>query len=261
MERAYFNGILGNQHPEKPGVMLYYTPLGMGFNKGTVGDQNPFGWGNQFESFWCCYASGIEQWAKIADNVYFHTPDDKQLYINLYVASTLTWTRPNGTVILSQQTNFPLEPEMKFTITKQATSAEFEVMLHIPYWVNGGSLTVNGNSWNATFTPSTFISVKRVWMEGDTFSLTLPMSLHLSPINDAPNYSAVMHGPLVLVGLTTRPHTINLNSQSLENCFQAVSGQPSTFQTTTSCSDEQLTFMPLFQVVDENYGVYWEIKN
>jgi DUF1680 family protein len=32
-EKAYFNGILGNQKPNTPGVMTYFTPLGMGFSK------------------------------------------------------------------------------------------------------------------------------------------------------------------------------------------------------------------------------------
>jgi hypothetical protein len=32
-ERAYFNGIIGNQKPNTPGVMLYFTPLGMGYSK------------------------------------------------------------------------------------------------------------------------------------------------------------------------------------------------------------------------------------
>lgn len=30
------------------------------------------GWGDPFNTFWCCYGSGVESFAKLADSIYFH---------------------------------------------------------------------------------------------------------------------------------------------------------------------------------------------
>lgn len=53
-ERTIFNGIMGIQRGEQPGVMLYMLPLGPGVSKA----RSYHGWGNKFDSFWCCYGTG-----------------------------------------------------------------------------------------------------------------------------------------------------------------------------------------------------------
>ena len=45
---ALTNGVLGIQHGETPGVMLYLLPLGVGVTKGN----SSRGWGTPFHSFW-----------------------------------------------------------------------------------------------------------------------------------------------------------------------------------------------------------------
>ena len=53
-ERALVNGILGTQRGQQPGVMIYMMPMGPGESKAV----SYHGWGNKFDSFWCCYGSG-----------------------------------------------------------------------------------------------------------------------------------------------------------------------------------------------------------
>ena len=80
-ERAFFNGILPTQHPSD-GEKAYYTPLASGFWKlfGTPG-----------QGFWCCHGSGVENFAKAGDSIYFHDADG--IYVNLFVASEVQWPR------------------------------------------------------------------------------------------------------------------------------------------------------------------------
>lgn len=54
-ERALTNGVLSIQRGREPGVMLYLLSLEPGKSK----KDNSHGWGTQFESFWCCYGTGI----------------------------------------------------------------------------------------------------------------------------------------------------------------------------------------------------------
>lgn len=54
-ERALVNGIMGVQRGQQSGVMIYMLPLGSGMSKA----RSYHGWGNKFDSFWCCYGTGI----------------------------------------------------------------------------------------------------------------------------------------------------------------------------------------------------------
>ncbi len=40
-------------------------------------------------SFWCCTGTGVEEYSKINDSIYWH--DDKGLYVNLFIPSELNW--------------------------------------------------------------------------------------------------------------------------------------------------------------------------
>ena len=78
-ERGLFNHILASQDPAT-GMMCYYVPLKPGaFKTYSTPDQ----------SFWCCVGTGMENHAKYPDSIYFH--DDTSLYVNLFIASELSW--------------------------------------------------------------------------------------------------------------------------------------------------------------------------
>ena len=62
-ERALFNCRLGTQHPDD-GRLMYYFPLASGYWKL---------YGSALDAFWCCTGTGVEEYAKLADSIYFHT--------------------------------------------------------------------------------------------------------------------------------------------------------------------------------------------
>lgn len=54
-ERALTNGVLSIQRGTEPGVMIYMLPLGNGRSKA----DSYHGWGTRFNTFWCCYGTGV----------------------------------------------------------------------------------------------------------------------------------------------------------------------------------------------------------
>ena len=64
-------------------------------------------------SFWCCVGTGMENHAKYADTIYFH--DETSLYVNLFVASELTWKEKGLRV--RQETRFPKKDTTELTFT------------------------------------------------------------------------------------------------------------------------------------------------
>jgi len=54
-ERALTNGVLSIQRGTDPGVMIYMLPLGPGVSKA----HTYHSWGTPFNTFWCCYGTGV----------------------------------------------------------------------------------------------------------------------------------------------------------------------------------------------------------
>lgn len=252
-ERAYFNGILPAQRPDN-GMMIYYLPLAGGDTKN---------WGTPRETFWCCYCTGIESFAKLADSVYFHDAKDG-LYVNLYVPTALDW-REKG-IRVTQTTRFPEEPGSTLTV-HAARPTPMALNLHVPYWAKGFAVTVNGKPVSAAAGPTSYATVRRTWREGDVVHVSTPMALHTQAMPDDPSLRAVMYGPLVLAGVMdkTTPIADDLNTGYLvQNAnedparwLKPVPGKPLTFRTVGQKND--LTFVPLYDIIDQRFGVYWDL--
>lgn len=252
-ERNYFNGILPAQRPDT-GMMIYYLPLEAG---------NIKHWGGRLDAFWCCYGTGVESFAKLQDSVYFHDAGDG-LYVNLYVPSELTWAEKR--VRLTQQTRFPEAETSTFTI-HAARPTHIALHLHVPYWAAGYKITVNGRPFATATRPTSYAVVSRTWREGDTVGVTLPMALHTKAMPDDPTMQAVMYGPLVLAGVMDgqTPRTadrqttgeLRVASPVPTNWLKPVPGRPLMFRTVGQAHDT--TFIPLYQIIDQPYGVYWSL--
>ena len=80
-ERGFINEILSSINPDS-GMTTYFKPMGTGYHKV---------FGTETESFWCCTGTGMENLTKLNDSIYFH--DGSDLYVNLFVSSTLNWTK------------------------------------------------------------------------------------------------------------------------------------------------------------------------
>jgi DUF1680 family protein len=251
-ERAYFNGILPAQRPDN-GMMIYYLPLAGGDTKD---------WGSPRDAFWCCYGTGIESFAKLADSVYFHSADG--LFVNLYVPTELNWKQKGLRV--TQTTRFPEESGSTLTIHAQAPTA-MSLNLRVPYWAKGFAVTVDGKPVSVTTQTTSYATIRRTWRDGDVVRVATPMALHTQAMPDDPSLKAVMYGPLVLAGVMDdkTPIADDVNTGYLRQnpdinpatWLKPVPGKPLTFRTVGQPHD--LTFIPLYDVIDQRFGVYWDL--
>ena len=271
-ERAYFNGILPTQHPAD-GEKAYYTPLAAGYWK-------LFGAPNA--GFWCCHGTGVENFSKLADSVYFH--DDDGIWVNLFVPSEVTW-KDRG-IRLVQATRFPESDTTTLTV-RVPTPTRMALRVRVPYWVaDGGSARLNGKALQAFAGPGSYLVLDRTWRDDDRVDIRLPMQLHAHPMPDDSSVQAVMYGPLVLVGRMgtqgitagnrraepTKPRTvpefrnpappptpeIAAASDEVTSWVAAVPGKPLEFQ--TKGQEMSMTLVPLYRLFDERYVVYWNVS-
>ena len=270
-ERAYFNGILPTQHPAD-GEKVYYTPLASGYWKL---------FGTPDKGFWCCHGSGVENFAKLSDSIYFH--DDRGIWVNLFVASEVQW-REKG-VRLVQETKFPEAGTTALTV-RTAKPVRLALRVRVPYWAAGGSAKLNGRALDAFASPSSYLVLDRTWKDGDRVEMTLPMTLHAHVMPDDATVQAVMYGPLVLVGrmgtdgitdenrraVPTAPRTvpnyrnpapprapeITAPSDEVSSWVKPVPGKPLEFRTVGQATET--TLVPLHQLFDERYAAYWKVN-
>ena len=262
-ERVLFNHRMGTIDPET-GTTVYYLALGSGYSKI---------YAMPFDSFWCCNGTGVEEFAKLTDTIYFH--DDNSLFVNLYIASDVNWVEKGMRV--TQQTSFPEEQGTTLLISA-SRPVEVDVKLRVPYWTKGGSVKVNGRPVLAFADPGSYLVLRGPWKNGDRIELSLPMHLHAAPLPDKESLQAAMYGPLVLAARfeeeprekwyrhftaqekqEPRPTLQFKGKLNDPSSWLEPAGGKLTFR--AASQGQAITFVPLSSILHERYSVYQEIND
>jgi DUF1680 family protein len=262
-ERALLNHRIGAIQP-KTGHTQYYLSL-------TPGAWKTFC--TEDQSFWCCTGTGIEEYSKLTDSIYWH--DEDGVYVNLFIPSELTW--PEKAFRLRQDTQFPNQPRTALVVTSDKP-VHLAVRLRIPSWLaSGPTVKLNGRPLEATATPGSYLTLARTWKKGDRVEMELPMRLHIEAMPDDPKLQAILYGPLVLAGdlgaeglteqLITGPMGPRVQALPIEvPTFRAAADpaswikpgdQPLSFRTTDQ--PKNVALVPLNAIFDKRYSVYWEV--
>jgi hypothetical protein len=265
-ERALYNDILASQDPET-GMFVYLMSLKPGSFKT---------YSTPEDSFWCCVGSGMENHTRYGDAIYFH--DDTALYVNLFIASELSWRGKN--LVLRQETKFPEgdTTQLKF---KCGQPVKFALKIRWPAWAQPAiAVRVNGKKQKISGQPGSYVTLDREWRDGDRVDIQLPMALHTEPLPGTTNIVALLYGPIVLAGeLGTNgmpnPYTNNqtafvrsptppvpvfvaADQKSLLTHVHPMGG-PLTFRTKNLGRPDDVTLIPFYKAQHERYNVYWSL--
>jgi DUF1680 family protein len=262
-ERSLLNMRLGTIQP-KTGHTQYYVSH-------TPGAWKTFN--SEDKSFWCCTGSGVEEYSKLNDSIYWR--DAEGIFVNLFIASELDWAEKGFR--LRQDTKFPEEAGTTLTVSA-AKPGSLAMRLRIPAWTKSASVKINGRAIDVTPTPGSYLTLNRVWKAGDKIEMTLPMHLSVEAMPDDPKTQAFLYGPLVLAGdlggeglteqLTVGPNAPRMRAMPIEvPSFRAAgadpaswirpAGAPLTFRTTGQQRDVLL--MPLNSIFGKRYSIYWQV--
>ncbi|KAI9100252.1 hypothetical protein K1719_024470 [Acacia pycnantha] len=217
-ERALTNGVLGIQRGTEPGVMIYMLPQGPGVSKAKTG----LGWGTKFDSFWCCYGTGIESFSKLGDSIYFEEGGNPSLYIIQYISSSFNWK--SGGLMLNQTVapTSSWDPYLRITFTFSPTTGTVSsstLNLRIPTWahLDNAKALLNDQALSLP-SPGNFLSITRKWSVNDKLTIQIPLTIRTEAIkDDRPHYAslqAILYGPYLLVGHTTSDWDIKVGSNA-----------------------------------------------
>ena len=277
-ENTFLNAIMSSQNPET-GMTMYFQPMATGYFKV---------YSTEFTKFWCCTGSGMENFTKLGDSIYFK--NDNALYVNQYISSAVDWEQRQVKIV--QETDIPNSDFSKLTVhTENGSDADIDIYFRVPDWIAGEcSVTVNGNAYDAVVSNG-YAVVKGPFADNTSVEITLPMEIRAYALPDNENVYGFKYGPVVLSALlgsedmtqgttgveVTIPQTklistdyvpggsdmVNiLNGASvkefMDNINESLVKAEGKLEFSLLNTDSSLIFVPHFSQYKERYGIYWE---
>lgn len=184
-EQGLFNQILGSRRDvdstANP-MVTYFVPVRPGQRR-TYGNNGT-----------CCGGTGMENHTKYQDSIYFRAADDSALYVNLYIASTLTWHEKRFTI--TQTTNYPYEGRSALVVDG---SGPLDLKLRVPTWIRKGyTVRINGAAQRVDAKPGTYVTISRQWKPGDKVEVDMPFTFRAERTLDNPAVQSIFYGPTLL---------------------------------------------------------------
>ena len=263
-ENTFINAILSSQNPET-GMTTYFQPMATGYFKV---------YSSETDHFWCCTGSGMENFSKLGDSIYFH--NSNSLYVNRFTSSKIDWQEKCLKII--QETNLP---NVKFTING---SNKVQIVLRVPDWTNNPTVKINGEEIKVKVKKGLII-LDREWQNGDIIEYNLPMKITVHPLPDNKNAVAFKYGPWVLsadmgtnkmqTGVTGVNVTIPMEDETisdvlvieddtisnwLKNINENLVQEDNTLKFTLKGTNQKLTFLPHYKQHTNRYGIYFHLE-
>lgn len=144
----------------------------------------------------CCFSNMHQGWPKFTASLWYATPDNG-LAALAYSPSEVTAKVGSGrTVTITEDTFYPMDGEINFTVAFKDTKrpGEFPLHLRVPGWCNSPAVSINGTAADITVRDGVIV-LAREWRHGDRVTLTLPMDVRVSRWYE--NSAAIERGPLV----------------------------------------------------------------
>ena len=262
-ENTFINAILSSQNP-KTGMTTYFQPMATGYFKV---------YSTPTDHFWCCTGSGMENFSKLGDSIYFY--NSESLYVNRFTSSVVNWEEKG--LKITQETDLP---NIKLTING---SAKGEIVLRVPDWTNNPIVKINGVEIDFK-AENNLVILEKEW-NNDTIEYTLPMQITVHPLPDNKNAVAFKYGPYVLsadmgankmeTGVTGVNVTIPVEDETisdvlviendtienwLENINENLAKDENELIFTLKGTNQNLTFSPHYKQHTNRYGIYFHLE-
>ena len=266
IERALYNGFLAQQNKET-GMPTYFLPMLPGSRKK---------WGSRTRDFWCCFGTMVQAQTMYPELIWYAAEDG--VTVSQYIPSEAKILLPSGNVRLNQRihmkdyNNQVLFDEhsggrvsrwsLRFTVASDAKKP-WTLKLRVPQWCAGEPvLALNGESVQA-IQQNGFLEISRSWGEEDQLDVFFPSRVVFENLDGAEELVCAVDGPIVLAGLTDHdtgiqgdlndPESILLPEQS--HTYGAFVWTQNVYLTRKQ--KENFRMIPLYEVTDEKYTVYY----
>lgn len=276
IERCIYNGFLAQQNAEN-GMPDYFLSLTTGSKKE---------WATKTRDFWCCQGTLIQSAAKYPEMIYSVDDDSSILYVNQYISSVLEERVGETEIKLTQslsmkgydaQTLFDEHGTSEksrwrfhfdIEIPSKKGKKSISLALRIPEWASGDAeLSVNGKimlmNKNDDKLANGYVIIPSV-KNGAAIDISFVSEVKAERLPDDEGTAAFVDGPIVLAGLTADVDVIYGDFDNPGDFMSPVSEH--TYDTyiwlqnnyRTKKQPRSIKFVPLYDVKDEAYTIYFE---
>jgi hypothetical protein len=144
-------------------------------------------------NFGCCTANMHQGWPKFTRSLIMSTPDGGLAALAYAPCEARAFVADGIPVTVAVDTDYPFDEKIVFHIGL-AAAASFPLLLRIPAWADRARIEINGET---VMTPPAgkFARLERMWRNGDTVILTLPMDIRITRGHEG--LVSVYRGPLL----------------------------------------------------------------
>ena len=159
-----------------------------------IDNRGPFLAMNPFSSR-CCQHNHTQGWPYYTEHLILATPDNGVAAVMYGACSATVKVANGGTVEIVEETNYPFEEAISFTINP-SKAVRFPFYLRIPTWAANSSISINGETIEKQLVVGKYACIDREWRKGDKVVLNVPMELHQSVWNINQDSRSINYGPL-----------------------------------------------------------------
>ena len=145
----------------------------------------------QTPHFGCCQANFHQGWPKLVKNMIYASTDGG-LSIAVWGPCEARVKLPAGNVVLVVDSDYPFDEAITVNIQVERP-CQFPLHLRIPGWAKDASVECNGDSFRAD--AGTYVTIDRLWQDGDQVSLRFPMPVRVQAGHGG--LISVFRGPLL----------------------------------------------------------------
>jgi len=251
------------------------TPLGRGVSRPQANWNEGFGSPNA--TFWCCYGTGVESFAKLGDSIYFRNDQSLEMWVSQFVSSTVQWRAAglkvsqnvvfsaDGKVLEVDLVVLAAEPSIATAVSEADLDSTPTIHMRIPAWAVQQFTSISVNDKDVVrpgdARTGSFLGITRHFVVGDTIRARFGMRARFERINDNraeyANVGSLHYGPLSLAGLSIGRFALKADPVAIDDWFN-ITG-PLRFQA-TGAGNTTFDLLPLNRVVTENYTAYFNIS-
>ncbi len=160
---------------------------------------------------------------------YVYSAGQDTVYTHLYIGGEAQIAVGGGTIRLRQESSYPWEGEIRFTVRSSSCPGTVSLGLRIPGWCRVWSAYVNGEPVSRPTVEKGYLKIASHWQDGDTVCLKLEMPVQLvqahPKVRADAGKIAVQRGPLVYC-IEEQDNGANLSAVSIDPSaqFTAVKG-------------------------------------